>query len=138
MKSVNDKKFFVGVKIISLLIGLNSLLAFIVAVMRLLMQDRFPKNEPGLILAGFMVIIAVYFAWLAIGLWKFRNGARIATLITLALIFALLTANLIQHNIFPNFKNWCHYYIYPILFVYLLVPPVRRMFNFEKDLKTNA
>lgn len=130
MQSTPDSKMpIVGIKIISMLIGFNSLISFFAGVMRFILKDRYPQNEPGWILAGFLVGVAFYFAWLSIGLWKLKNKARIATLVTMALIFILLTANLIQNHIVPNFKSWWHYYLYPVLFLYLVVPPVRKKFT---------
>ncbi len=127
-----NKTFLIGIKFISFLMGAISFLCLSVALLRIFAKNKFPQNEPGELMIGFMVVMTIYFAWLSIGLWKLTNRARVATLITVALIFVLLTANLIQHHIFPNFKSWWHYYLYPIIIIYLLLPSTRQRFKASK------
>lgn len=124
----NDKAP-VGAKIIAILIGLNAMISLFAGVMRFALKDRYPQNEPGWMLACFLVVIAFYFGWVSFGLWKLRNNARIATLVTSTLIFIMITMNLIQHRIFPNFFTWWHYYMYPLVIAYLLMPMVRKKFH---------
>lgn len=124
----------IGIRILSVLMGFNALLAFVVAAMRIFLKGHFPPNEPGMLMAVFMGVIGIYFVWIAIGLWNLKNSARIACLITAILIFILLSANLLQHHIIPDLKGWWHFYIYPVVIFYLLLPAVRKRFT-SKDNK---
>ena len=124
-----NKKKPLGILVISLLLGLNSFLLFGAAVMRAVMPGKFKSPESALILVILMLIIAALFGWLAIGLWRLKNWARIATAVIAGLILISMSSSLLKQHIFPNPINWWHFYIYPIVLVYLFLPSVRNAFK---------
>lgn len=121
-----------GVKLISILIGLNAFLLVAAACFRWIKHEEVFSSEPTWLLVGLMLALAFLFSATGIGFWRLRRWAWWATVVISGLIFAVMCVQLIQYRIFPNPKYWWHFYLYPMLFAYLLRPSIRCRFKGER------
>jgi len=124
-----NKKRPLGILIIAVLLGLNSFVLFPAAVMRAVMPGKFKNPESAWILVILMLIVAALFGLLAVGLWRLKNWARTATIVLAGYLFISISLSLLKQRIFPNPVSWWHFYIYPIILIYLFLPSVRNAFK---------
>lgn len=130
MQSMNSCiKKPLGVVIISILIFISSVITFGTVATRLLMPNKFSSSNAAWTAMILMTVIAVIFAWVSIELLRLKNWARITILCGAILIFLSMINTLLQQRIFPDLKSWWHFYIYPIIIIYLLMPSVRSCFK---------
>lgn len=117
----------VGVRVLACVLAFNSLVAFGALVMRVLRADSADSKEWTVRIM--MILVGALFALLASRLWKLKNWARIMVVLLASFIFMAILFTLIRTQTFPGLANWWHFYVYPIVIVYLNLPSIRNAFK---------
>jgi hypothetical protein len=121
-----------GIKIIAISMGISSLYGLIMTCVFLAQPYKssiFMQSFSIWVVVAIMIVTAIFFGWTAVSLWLLQNWARRAIIGMSCIIFLNIVRGLIKYNTFPNPKSWWHFYLYPILFIYLFLPSVCRKFK---------
>lgn len=125
-----------GVKIVVVWTGIMATGGFFIGFMCLAfyvhqkLSVSVPPYGPKVFLpAPLAVMMSALLGMVAVGLWRLRRwGWRLAVGIYVA-FFAVTCFQLLYRHVFPDLRHWMHFYLYPVLLVYLWRPAIRRRFT---------
>jgi hypothetical protein len=123
------KKAPLGVTIISLIFGIITIALLIGSVIVFVMADELKHQGPieRFVVAGFLIDFLL--GVITFGLWKRKNWGRISAIVVTGLFLFPSFNTIIQRDAQAFVKNGWPFCLALLIFVYLFLPSVRRVFK---------